>query len=392
VEKQCNLNEGVVMSNPYQNQYTTDGIETTFSYTFLILDSNTDIICYYIPAGQVFDPDSDVVSNYTVTINVTPSPVGGNVIFTAPPVAGGTLLIVRDIADNLQTNFAASYPWNGLQLDRTFLKIQLLFQQAASQDDTYNIHLPRNYPDPGSLISEVQPLLDGQIWKRVNDVILNVTLQDPPDVSTLRSELASEINGADGARLVGYFNSDLSPTGQTVKEVLDNLISNGILNAVSIGDKKFSEQIVDHGGWLLCDNRELPIDDYPAYYALSGTSHGAASPGHFRIPGSGVMLLASDVTYTLNSTGGNAEITQEGDQVGSHAHEIEWKRADGSALPPPGVPVINTGPGGGILYQGGGDGDDGFLTIVDNIAPQPMNIMNPYLSQNMFVFVGVPAA
>lgn len=379
------------MSNPYQNQYTTDGVQTTFAYTFLILDSTNNIVCYYIPAGQVYNPDVDQVSNFTVTINPPPAPEGGNVIFTTPPAAGGTLLIVRDIPINLETNFAQSSPWNGEALDKEFLKVQLLLEQSQIQEDAYNIHLPLNSPDPEDLISEVQPLQNGQIWKRVNDVILNVTLEDPPDVSTLRSELASEVEGADGARLIGYFNSDLSPAGQTLKEVLDNLIASGVLSEVKVGDKKFSEQTEDHGGWLLCDNRELLITAYPAYYALAGSSHGSASPGNFRIPGSGVMLLASDLTYPLNTGGGNAEITQTTEQVGSHSHPHHWEPAAGGP-PSTDFPMlaVNAPPVG--TYAGGANGIEGVLVIEDSAAADPMNILNPYLSQNMFVFVGVPAA
>lgn len=384
------------MSNPYQNQYTTNGIETTFAYTFLILDSNTDIICYYIPAGQVFDPDSDVVSNYTVTINVPPSPIGGNVIFTVPPVAGGTLLIVRDIADNLQTNFAGTYPWNGLQLDKNFLKVQLLFQQSANQNDTYNIHLPKNYPDPENLISEVQPLLDGQIWKRVNDVILNVTLEDPPDVSTLRSELASEINGADGARLVGYFNSGLSPTGQTIKETLDYIISQ--LSAITalqpyvLDQKVMNTNTVDYtlhfGTFLLCDGRAVSRTTYADYFAKVGTSYGAGDgTTTFNIPlQNDKALIGSSATHPLYSSGGNIEITQQSDQVGSHTHTVSWTD---------GLPMKNQVDGNTAQVGSGSDSpivQSTDITISTSAAPVPMNIMNPYLSQNMFVFVGVPAA
>ena len=75
---------------PQQNAiiqyYPTDGMTTTYTYNFLILQAS-DIAVYMTLSGNQANPVADLVpsANYTVTgLGVT---TGGTVIFnTAPPI------------------------------------------------------------------------------------------------------------------------------------------------------------------------------------------------------------------------------------------------------------------------------------------------------------------
>lgn len=373
------------MSNPYQNSYLADGVTTTFPYTFLILEGS-DITCYYIPAGHVFDPDSQVVFNYTVTINPSPI-VGGNVIFISPPAAGGTVLISREVAYNIDSNFDLPTTLWGKALDYIFLKISILFQQLSVEASLYNIHYPYNSPATEDFITEVEVLQDGQIWKRVGNAILAVTLEDPPDVSTLRSELASDVEGSDGARLIGYYNADLVPPGQTLKQVLDLLLTpSEAVSPYVLDQKHYCSKTADYempfGTFMICDNRAISRTTWASYFSEVGESYG---PGDgtttFNIPaGIDKSLIGSSATHPLYTSGGEINHTMTLAELVPHDHPVTDYRNNPTLSPvgegvrpfPCDAPTANTTSSAG--------------------SGAPFNIMNPYLSQNMFVFVGKPAA
>jgi microcystin-dependent protein len=51
-----------------------------------------------------------------------------------------------------------------------------------------------------------------------------------------------------------------------------------------VGDFKFSARNTDYHGWLLCDGRNVNIDDYPTLYSIIGTNFGDPGEGEFNLP------------------------------------------------------------------------------------------------------------
>ena len=51
-----------------------------------------------------------------------------------------------------------------------------------------------------------------------------------------------------------------------------------------VGELRWEVAGGDHDGWLVCDGRVLNVVDYPALYAVTGTSFGATAPGTFKLP------------------------------------------------------------------------------------------------------------
>lgn len=182
---------------PPQQSFTTDGVTVTFNFTFELLQP-ADLKVYYTASGATFDPDTDLITAYTVNI-LTPPAIGGS-ITTDSPLATGTLTLVRDMELELATAFDDVTTFNGRALDTALHRLLLLIQDNNFLADSRALHYPINVPDVGDM-TEVAILSDGQIWKRVGDNIIGVTPVDGD--STLRSELASTTTGSEGARLIG---------------------------------------------------------------------------------------------------------------------------------------------------------------------------------------------
>lgn len=105
----------------------------------------------------------------------------------------------------------------------------LCVQQNTSQIDQSTLHYPINAYLPSADDNEVPVLtnLNDQIWISQNGKIIAALLEKNVDYSTLRSQLASEVQGADGSRLVGYF-SKIGNVAQTVGTALDTLFDTTI--------------------------------------------------------------------------------------------------------------------------------------------------------------------
>lgn len=379
----------------YQDIYATNGTQTVFNFEYQIINGE-DVIVYFNPvAGSPVSntdfTDSMIVTNYTVTVSTLPT-IGGSITFPTPPANGGALLLRRNIADDLSSDFANPGTLNGAALDSLFLRIKLLFQQLGFDADQFALHYDRLAPISPDMITVVSTLQQNQSWIRVGDTIVGVTIGDDPGAAVLRADLASESEGHDGALLVGYYDTSTA-SGKTVKAKLDE-ISEGF---TKIGTRVFSDVAADYttpeGQWFLEDHRAISRTTWAAYFALVGTRYGTGDgTTTFNLFGGNVFLMAAGTTYPVNTTGGNAEITQAGNQVGKHTHAHHWTDLDGDPLPDPGAPVMNIGATAGDTYGGGSDGNSGLLVIEDSADPVSMNIINPYRAMNSFIFVGKPAA
>jgi len=129
--------------------------------------------------------------------------------------------------------------------------------------------------------------------------------------------------------------------------------------------------VPEAGGWLLCDGRELPINQFPELHAVLGTAWGRGSdPGLFRLPDlrgrflRGVTYNAGNdlrdpdhATRGTSAPGGNSgnEVgSLQEDAAGPHQHPIsgaadavgqgigaDWIRFHGTKVPDANAPVLN---------------------------------------------------
>jgi len=204
-------------------QYVADGVTDVYSYTFLIPEIQ-DIDVYITPAGQQANENSDIQTlNVDYTVQDAGNLTGGTVTFTTIPASGDTVTLSRAVEASINTNYIAAQTINGINLDDDFGREMLVIQQNQSKFDDRSLRYEISSLIPDTSNRNIVPTLDpGYIWKgAAGGGIVAVLPEENPDCSTLRQELASETQGADGASLVGYY--DLSQTlGTTVSEWLNS--------------------------------------------------------------------------------------------------------------------------------------------------------------------------
>ena len=218
-----NINDEV----PY-NQYVASQGNDTFAYTFPIFSSD-EMEAYRTPNG--FDPDdsADILvfgTDYTLTGIGTS---GGNVVLTTASFpngadAGDIITLTRKTNQQRTTQFT-----NGNQITADVLNEQLNSLVMMVQDvRRYALSLSPTYQNSETIAAkdlELPILSARQLWmmNATNTGITPVSFSDPDGCSTLRSELASDQSGSDGALIVGFDSSVVG--GTTVHDELDRLIS-----------------------------------------------------------------------------------------------------------------------------------------------------------------------
>lgn len=212
------------------NQYVGDGITTVYTYTYLVIlnsDMVTDsIIVYVTPPNTPADPDADEQEQgVAYTVQNVGNVTGGTITFQAGfiPANGSTVTLIRDVANAIDTNFQNAATFSGFNLDQVLLLLMLCIQQNTTFFMERAIRYSLDSYLPSDVDNVVPPLtnIDNQIWISQNGSIIAAVLQDSADTSLLRSQLASEVNGADGSMLVGYNNG----TATTVHNELVSLDS-----------------------------------------------------------------------------------------------------------------------------------------------------------------------
>lgn len=213
-------------------QYVADGVQATFVTTFYVpleTDGEPNLDVYVTPAGQTAIPATDIKVwgvDYTYTPNIDPIS-GGTVTFLTGkiPSTGDIVTLVRDVQASLDVEFSNAQTFSGVNLDAALDKLLLIEQQNKTYALQRNLsYVVNSYLPDSSRQSNVQvPLLEAQqVWMGSASGIIAATLEQNPDVSTLRSELANASPGTDGARIVGYYNTlTLLPT--TVNDILTSL-------------------------------------------------------------------------------------------------------------------------------------------------------------------------
>lgn len=334
------------------NQYLGDGATVTFNYNFLIL-MDSDMTVYVTAPLAAPNPATDFVSQADYTITGANNPTGGTITFNTAPAVNAVITIMRNMQLAISTNFASAQNFNGANLDSAFQRIGLLIQQMQGGATVNNVlmnpygvngaisrclqyQIDSYLPTETNVILPNLTLLNGVptnnlVWVGLNGSITTAQLFQGGDATTLQQLLASQVMGADGASLIGYYNNATS-SGETVDTALTNLIATQNANLLPSG------MMVDFGGtsaptgWLLCDGSAVSRATYAALFAAIGTTWGAGNgTTTFNIPdmtrrvslGSGGTATSPAFTGTTpGSTGGEETHQQLVGEVGAHHHTV----------------------------------------------------------------------
>lgn len=273
---------------PQQNtivQYLADGITTTYVvpfYTPLEPDGtpNLDVFTQLSTATPVPEDDLNLWNvDYTYTANLDPI-TGGNITFLPGhiPPDGWVVTIVRDVQASLDVEFSQAQTFSGFTLDAALDKLLLISQQNKSYTLERNLsYIVNSYIPEGTVQANVQiPVLaEGEVWMGSGGGVIAAFLEQPADVSTLRSELANEAPVTNGAGLVGYYDT-VNSTPTTVAAQLSYLTGFVLQNTPTGVVLDFAGSSVP-AGFLLCNGDEVSRATYSALFAVIGITWGAGN-------------------------------------------------------------------------------------------------------------------
>ena len=312
------------MSNlPQQDtiiQYIADGITARYQvpfYTPLEIDGTPDMDVYTQAPTAPAIPTVDInIWNvaYIYTPNLDPT-TGGYITFQGGyiPTSGWIITIVRNVQASLNVEFANAQMFSGITLDNALQRLLLISQQNKSYAFDRNIsYIVNSYIPSDVLNANVQvPILQAQqVWMGSVNGIIAATLEQPADVSTLRSELANNSPDTDGARLVGYYDP-VNVDATTVDAQLTYL-TNAVVAPFPTGSIIDFAGTSPPAGFLVCDGSSLLRSTYPDLFSVIGTTWGSVDGSHFNLPqlqravtmgsgGTGTAIIGNAVGNTYTS-------------------------------------------------------------------------------------------
>ncbi len=315
-------------------QYLADGVTTDYIIPFYTpLDNEIPSLDIYVTLdGATPIPEDDIKVfdvDYTYSSNLDPI-TGGILEFLSgkTPPLNSTVTAVRNVPAALNVEFVNAQNFSGANLDAALQTLLIITQQnktyALERNLSYivNSYLPDSTRSANTQIPVLAP---NQIWQGSPGGVVAVDLEENPDVSTLRAELALETPSTNGASIVGYYNPvDLLPT--TVKAALDNIFQNfSLIPPGFIGD--FGGVTVPDG-WLACDGSAVSRTTYADLFDAIGVTWGAGdSSTTFNVPdfrrrtavgsgGSGTGTLGNSV----GNSGGSETHTMTLGELVAHTH------------------------------------------------------------------------
>lgn len=324
---------------PQQNtiiQYLADGITTDYVvpfYTPLETDGtpNLDVFTQLSTAPAVPADDINVWNvDYIYTPNIDPYS-GGIITFLAGniPPNGYVVTIARNVSASLDVEFANATTFSGVTLDAALDKLLLISQQNKSYTLGRNLSYIINSYLPDSVISanvQIPVLAANQVWFGSSGGVIAATLQQPADVSTLRSELANQAPVTNGAHLVGYYDS-VNVATTTVEDQLTYL-TGYVLASTPTGAMLDFAGTTAPAGFLACNGASVLRATYPDLFAVIGVLWGSVDGTHFTLPdfrrrvaiGSGGTGTATIGNAVGNIGGLEEETLTDPLQLPSHTH------------------------------------------------------------------------
>lgn len=348
-----------------------DGISTDFIVPFYTpIDADgTPNIDVYVQAPTAAPIPQDDLQEWNVAYIYTPYPneISGGIVTFLPfhiPAVGYVVTIVRNVSASLNVEFADAQNFSGITLDNALDKLLLITQQNKSYAFDRNIsYIVNSYIPSSTMMANVQiPVLQSnQIWIGSAGGVIAATLEQNPDVSTLRSQLANNSLGTDGAKLVGYYDT-VNSSATTVDLQLTYLTSN-VVAAYPTGALLDFAGTSPPAGFLVCDGSSVLRATYATLFSVIGTTWGSVDGSHFNLPdlqhrvtmGSGGTTANPTIGTAVGNVGGEDLHTQAADEVGPHVHSATSASSsfrgtnsrDNSAT----VPYLSSPSGGGNTFH-----------------------------------------
>lgn len=336
--------------------------QAQLNYTFAFYAPlATDIQVFYQSNMAIPSPATDLLKlnvDYTITFNPDQT-TGGTVTLLFTPTTGYYLTINRQVEASLNTSFSQAQNFNGVNLDAALDRLLLLIQQnlnyAFNRNLGYviNTYIPYTQPNPDTTLpnpyTQLPPLGANQIWQGTGTGVGAFTLEENPDVSTLRSQLAANTIGADGAGIVGYF--DVTDGISTTVSAFLNGLPGFIQTSIASDQTTFkSGMMIDYAGvsaplgWLLCDGSAVDRTTYASLLsAITFSDIGvvtSGSPSVTTLTSTASMFVGMPLTginipagTTIASIDSSSAITLSQNAVGSGSITITfypWGAGDGS--------------------------------------------------------------
>lgn len=217
-------------------QYVGNGIVTAYVVPFYTplssIDNSPAIDVYVTLSGQPAIPADDLKvwpTDFTYAPNVDPT-TGGVLTFTSgsiPPLSS-IITFSRDVPAELTSDFSDAQNFSGANLDNALFSLLLIEQQNKTYALQRNLSYVVNSFLPSNIVqanTQIPLLANNQIWKGQGGGVIATTLEENPDTSTLRSDLANASPGTDGSTIVGYYDS-LGVASTTVHNQLNVLTGN----------------------------------------------------------------------------------------------------------------------------------------------------------------------
>lgn len=314
---------------------------------WIATDSQTDYeITFYAPlsfSGEpafnvyVQAPDADAIpesdiktwnTDYTYT-PYTNEIDGGVLTFLAGhiPTNGYVVTVSRNVPAELNAEFSNAANFSGITLDEALDQLLLISQQNKSYALQRNLsYIVNSYLPSATLERNTQiPVLGpNEVWFGSAGGVIAAELEQPADVSTLRSELANEADVTNGASLVGYYD-DVNTNPTTVAAQL-TLLTNAVYAVFPAGTIIDFAGTSAPAGFYVCDGSAKDTTTDSVLFAAIGYTWGGAG-STFLLPdlrgtvtaGSGGTLPPLD--NTVGSRGGEAtEALSNINQVPLHTH------------------------------------------------------------------------
>ncbi|WP_218814192.1 phage tail protein [Rickettsiella endosymbiont of Dermanyssus gallinae] len=329
-----------------KDQPIADGKTSVFNYSFLILKPE-DIAVLVTNPGDIANPDKDrKVLNQDYIVQNMGTMTGGTITFLKEkiPMVGAIVTLTRQMEVSIETEFGNAQTFNGHTLDAAFERVLLIMQQFQTQLDTDSLQYVINSYLPSNTSNQL-PILtgqDNQVWISRNGQIITAKIENS-DISTLRSELASQApNGGDGTSLIGYYDP-LQKTGGKLQAFLSQLQNSLIqmqqdlekkIDALALASIKPGDfiltgaHITERQGFFLMDHREANRIEDAALFEAIGTQFGEGDgKTTFNVPdfcrrtlvGAGGTATAI-LNSLVGSVGGEEVHTMTLDELVAHTH------------------------------------------------------------------------
>lgn len=183
-----------IESEVIRNDYTADGIETTFAFEFIIYDQE-HITVYVDGTLQAVDVD------FTIAEECIEADDGGNVVFVDPPADGAVVNIISN-APYMQMT---SLPTRNHTYEDTYDKAVILIKQLRealsrclslpASSSTSDIELPEPIAEYHLRWTEALDALENVFVPEFPDPVANYYLRWKSDLSGLENVAPSNVSG-----------------------------------------------------------------------------------------------------------------------------------------------------------------------------------------------------